>query len=205
MPINNPLYTYNIAQAAIDRARNASSFADDKLRNYPQYNNFSTNNATSNVSQQSQNVQGELYDSDDKSGKNGKPFGSNSTTPWGLIAQLGVANLGGLISSFSPDYKFQELNGMAGYGTQYRNGIAYQSQNAVDSNSIMEEHNAKTMNQFASGNFLGGIGSLIWGGDKLRNEIEKQHRFADVSSAYNGNYASTLGMQQNLGHQYGNQ
>ena len=161
-------------------------------------------NAGSGLTNSQEQYWKQQYNATKDSLKTKDAVGSNAGTPWGLIAGLGAANLIGLTSGFNPDYKFNELNGIAGQSNRMRNGVGYMAQNSVDGGKIMSQYDDTTRNQFLSGNILGGLSRTLFGRGEQQDQIREQKLFAQRSNAYNGNYAATTGMQQDFAEQYGN-
>lgn len=133
------------------------------------------------------------------------PIGADSGTPWGLIASLGAANIGGFIGGMSPDYNSSNLAGIAGNGQSSVMGMNYTTQNTVDRNAIMKEYDSRTRSEFLQGKILGGVSRLIWGRNKQKDAIEQQHQQAIRTNDYNRDMTMTNAMQQNFMKKYGNQ
>lgn len=124
-------------------------------------------------------------------------------TPWGLIAGIGVANLVGLVDSFSPMYKASDLLGNAGHGQGSAMGNSYVTQNTVNENEVMGEFNRNIAAKFSRGDVLGGAGDLLWGKSKLEREIEEANRQANRYNLFAHNAAMSEGIRQNYMKEYG--
>lgn len=133
----------------------------------------------------------------------GKAVGAESGTPWGMIASIAAANVGGFFDGINPSIYSSDLLQQAGSSNGTINGVGYQIQNNVNADRIRSEYDKNNFSKIWSGNIGGFIGGLF-GRSKVNREIEKAQREANNITNFNRDIAATTGMQMDFSKKYGN-
>lgn len=137
-------------------------------------------------------------------GFKGKAVGSESGTPWGMIASIAATNLFGLIDGLNPNIRAEDLVHEAGTSSSSYGGIGYQVQNQINADRIRDEYDRNNINKLISGNIGGFIGGLF-GKNKLNREIRKGQEQIFRTNSFNKDYAATQGINIDFMQKYGNQ
>ena len=129
--------------------------------------------------------------------------GEKAGTPWGLIASVAAANVGGFFDGLNPGIYSRDLLQEAGTSNSSIRGIGYQVQNNIDADRIRSEYNKNNFRKLLSGNFGGFLGGLM-GKSKVDKEIKAAQNQANRTTNFNRDVAATTGMQMDFRSKYGN-
>lgn len=138
-----------------------------------------------------------------KSPSQTKALGATSGTPWGTIASIAAANVGGFFAGLNPGITSEDMLMDAGRTNSLTNGVGYEIQNSIDGDRIKSDYDRNNISKIFSGNIGGFIGGLF-GRNKLKKEIRNANYLAANTNRVNQNAAMSQGMQMDFYKQYGN-
>lgn len=120
-----------------------------------------------------------------------------SGTPWGMIAEIAAANVGGFIAGLNPGITSEDMLMDAGRSNSSINGVGYEVQNNIDADRIKKDYDRSNVSKIFTGNIGGFVGGLF-GRSKLKDEIETANYIASNTNRANQNSAMSRGMRMDF-------